>query len=1037
MDKVRPDRLPEPGATGARSSQVRHSHLPAHSAVAIVLVLVLSLTVVFASPGSAEPAPLGTVVAPPASPSGFTRSGGSAATPTATAPVSASVARPAETASAVARTQTPASVASVWTPPSTPPPTRSPARTALAFAVPTSYGPAPPTAIVSAAGAPSTAVPATSTAETAPTATALPVPTPVLAVTVVPGQASGWPGDAVGYTINVVNNTAVDMAVTLGATDGNPSAFSSSVSATSLTLGPGATAAVPLAVAISGSAAGELSNETTVTAATDAGAQATAKVTTRLQWPRFHRSMAGMGVSDRAVSPATEVEVLVGASPSAPFAAAVLADQFPASWKVLDAGGGAVTSGGYSQRIEWGLGDLAAGAVVTRSYKLLSPPPVAPAPEFYFASALGNPERNIVGNTAIVRLEHPLVLARYRVGSDSPLERMGYLAAESTPARGIARFQAFRVRFRVTNGQPAPVRWQPRLEWSSQPDAGFSAVPPGDSVAGQPFYVRPLQQINDGQSILAALFGLGLENRPPQDGSIFTRQNPGPVMTLNPSSYTEIEFSVRATADAAYGTGYYFRLSDGGRTMTGGPAAVLLEPSPVELSQPQFPGIYVAPEAVPALPSGTGPQSLGVDPQVAPSAPETLVQGMTASAAPLLGQQGATSFSSPHGPYTMVADQCARCHRSHTAASGNILPTPAPQSNVCFGCHDSSGSNKNISSQYSGIPANNPSTSSFYSHAATVVTTHTVAVNDEFKGVLNRHSECGDCHNSHASNSTLAASTPSGFTASGALRNVAGVSGTNTWKDAITYEYELCYKCHSSYTTLLSYTKESYKKLDKAVEFEPTNPSYHPIESAGKNNTPQMNNSLAGTSPYKLWNLTTGSVVRCTNCHGDYRLANPASPPALGARLAPHTSTYRGLLMNNLRDRVLKPKGEAYNAADSALCYQCHGEAPFKDKSGNLRSDSNFRFHGYHVIDIYGDPGNGGASTDIDTPGAGQGNAICSECHYRPHGQTTGARGNAGGTRLVNFAPNVSPSSSGRLEWNAGTGSCYLSCHGKDHNPKP
>jgi hypothetical protein len=69
-------------------------------------------------------------------------------------------------------------------------------------------------------------------------------------------------------------------------------------------------------------------------------------------------------------------------------------------------------------------------------------------------------------------------------------------------------------------------------------------------------------------------------------------------------------------------------------------------------------------------------------------------------------------------------------------------------------------------------------------------------------------------------------------------------------------------------------------------------------------------------------------------CHGNYRLVG--NPPALGtpapnARLAPHTSQYRSLLIANYRDRNLKPNSEAYDSADFSLCYLCHSGAPFTD----------------------------------------------------------------------------------------------------------
>ena len=60
------------------------------------------------------------------------------------------------------------------------------------------------------------------------------------------------------------------------------------------------------------------------------------------------------------------------------------------------------------------------------------------------------------------------------------------------------------------------------------------------------------------------------------------------------------------------------------------------------------------------------------------------------------------------------------------------------------------------------------------------------------------------------------------------------------------------------------------------------------------------------------------------------------------------------------------------------------------------------------------DKGNGAG--DINTPGAGMGNAICRECHFNTHG-TRGApfSGNRTYAKGVNFSPNITgPSGTGR-----------------------
>ena len=394
----------------------------------------------------------------------------------------------------------------------------------------------------------------------------------------------------------------------------------------------------------------------------------------------------------------------------------------------------------------------------------------------------------------------------------------------------------------------------------------------------------------------------------------------------------------------------------------------------------------------------------------------------------------------PHLSAGTTTDTCAACHRIHTAQENNLNKAAVPQSTLCFSCHDGTGANYDVAAEFldATVPANDPATSSFYSHPATTPSNHTSAQVDEFAGVLNRHSECSDCHNPHLAGPAAPAETANGWTASGALTGTTGVAASTplAWVNWITYEYELCLRCHSSYTQLLSYSKESYKETDKAAEFNPANNSYHPVEAPGKNATTEMATSLAGGS---LWQFTTASTIRCANCHGNYRLVgNPPTlnSPAPQVRLAPHSSPYRGLLIANYRDRGLKPANEAYNSNDFALCFLCHSPAPFSDSSETARSDTNYRYHGKHLGGI-GNAGAGGL--DIDTAGEGQGNAICAECHYRLHGTAFAPwADNQNYSRGVNFAPDVQPLPGQTSPlWSGPTSrTCSLICHGKNHDAK-
>ncbi len=406
--------------------------------------------------------------------------------------------------------------------------------------------------------------------------------------------------------------------------------------------------------------------------------------------------------------------------------------------------------------------------------------------------------------------------------------------------------------------------------------------------------------------------------------------------------------------------------------------------------------------------------------------------------------------SSIHGPYSINSPQCGTCHRAHAAKSPSLL-VKGSQSTLCFTCHDGLGANSNVQAQYALVrPVNNPAAREYYSHDALAPSNHTLSGQDEFGGVSNRHSTCADCHNSHnARVSPDATQNVDGWAGSGALGGVSGVSVLNgaagtapayTFLSGsagipatqITREYQLCFKCHSGSTVLPPPIagKPSTDQLDKAVEFNPANPSFHPVEAAGTNQTAKMAASLAGSSPYKLWNFTVGSTIRCLNCHTSSETPGAAPLPLPGSALAPHTSSNRGILLRNYQDRVLKSTNDAYSAGNFALCYVCHGEAPFSSETATA---TNFKLHGLHLTQL---AGKGAGGTDIDTPGAGQGNAICAECHFRLH-STTNKVGTqvVPGSRLVNFAPNVTPAGT-TLSWTpgaTGTGSCTLTCHGQSH----
>ena len=688
--------------------------------------------------------------------------------------------------------------------------------------------------------------------------------------------------------------------------------------------------------------------------------------------------------------------------------------------------------------------------------------------------------------------------------------RASYLPVDNI-VPDAAQFQTFRVRFQLHNAGATPITATPQLEYRTEGSGGYIIVP-AKPLNGIPFHIArewvPNLGLGGGtmqgplsEDIAAADLLIGKENGFAVNGHHSMGANPDRPVTLPSTSYTEQEFTISLTMDAKYLTGYELRITDGGTPLAGmDPATIRLgAPPAVKLSPDQHQGVAVVrprTRSVSVVPSPAAPSSAGsafpavfaasssaVPAEPAVSAPSSSVSQANTMRYPLLASTlsaASVASSDIHGPFLATADQCGICHRAHAAKAPNLLVNVS-ESALCLTCHGAAaGANTNVQFQYEldrPPNVNDLTTREYYSHDAVnsnPPVAHTRSELNEFGGVSNRHSECADCHNSHKARSTDSTQTTDGWDASGRLAGVSGVSVLNgttpgsaprytflngVAPNVVTREYQLCFKCHSGFTQLPPpiAKKPSTDWLDKAVEFNPANTSFHPVEAPGKNTTPKMAASLKGFSTYKLWEFQTTSTIRCLNCHASSTTSGPNPPltvdptltlPPAGSALQPHTSANRGILLRNYRDRVLKSGTEDYSNLDFALCYVCHGEEPFANSTEPFASNAtNFRLHGLHLSGKQMQNRTSGptAGTDIDNPGDGQGNAICAECHFRLHSTTNkvGAQELTGdpitGSRLVNFAPNVTPEPAigGTISWTTtgtGSGSCTLTCHGVPHN---
>lgn len=337
---------------------------------------------------------------------------------------------------------------------------------------------------------------------------------------------------------------------------------------------------------------------------------------------------------------------------------------------------------------------------------------------------------------------------------------------------------------------------------------------------------------------------------------------------------------------------------------------------------------------------------------------------------------GAGANPWPHTTSTTVAaNACENCHRPHTAGGKKWLLNNAAEESNCYSCHNGNVAAKNVQAEFTGKSSIHPVAASTGVHDPA-----------EPAVVQARHVECADCHNPHATNSS-AGLLP------GSLAGVRGINSGGTEAKPATAEYQICFRCHADSPNMPApRTTRQIVQTNTRLEFATTNPSHHAVAGPGKNtNVPSL------IAPW-----TTASTVKCGDCHN-----NNSGPGAGGVGpKGPHGSTYPTLLER----QYLKADRTPESAANYALCYKCHSRT-------SILSENTFKEHKKHIV-------------DERTP--------CNACHD-PHGISS-TQGNAtNNSKLINFDTTINkPSSSGQLKFvSNGTnkGSCYLTCHGKNHNP--
>lgn len=340
-----------------------------------------------------------------------------------------------------------------------------------------------------------------------------------------------------------------------------------------------------------------------------------------------------------------------------------------------------------------------------------------------------------------------------------------------------------------------------------------------------------------------------------------------------------------------------------------------------------------------------------------------------------------------------AAGKCLNCHNPHGGKDrSGIIPSMlvAREEELCLACHDGSPSVKDIAREVRK-PYNHPALFSLGKHRADE--NGDPAAYSYVGG--NRHAECSDCHNAHAASGDPLPPIPP--TASnrnarvGRVRVLNGGAGTIPLYDYRTafdisspvLEYEVCYKCHSSWT------QQPPGQQDMARLLNTNNASYHPVEGQGKNLGIDSN-------AFVLGKVNAFSTIFCSDCHGsdDSNLRGP------------HGSQFDNILRRSYEARSMNRI-----VTRDELCFICHNFDTYVNPAGSSLGASRF-----NVVSPL--------STSGHALHVGLRNTPCYACHDS-HGSPQFPA-----LIVTGRSPGIISFSVNETGGNATGGTCLPTCHG-------
>jgi predicted CXXCH cytochrome family protein len=257
--------------------------------------------------------------------------------------------------------------------------------------------------------------------------------------------------------------------------------------------------------------------------------------------------------------------------------------------------------------------------------------------------------------------------------------------------------------------------------------------------------------------------------------------------------------------------------------------------------------------------------------------PYTIAMGSLKS--PFLAGWNKTNYH--NSAHSLAGLDCLTCHDAHASRLFSLLALKGKsrdltrESEICFSCHKRSSKAGRVKKEFEKK----------YHHPIETGGVHK-DTEDQMDLAYSpkdgkRHVTCSDCHNSHQA------------TAENVLKGIGGVNKLLEPVTQVKEEYQVCFKCHSSFTI------QPPGQEDLAASFSSLNASFHPLLTKGKN-VGIKKGAFIGS-----WN--SSSRVTCRNCH------------------EPHGSDEAKLLRGSLARKGPVDKSD--------FCFSCHNPSAYLTSS--------------------------------------------------------------------------------------------------------